>query len=265
MDPKPLRIVQLTDSHLFADRRQTLVGCSTNDSFASVVDYLAAQPEPPDLLLLTGDLAQDDSAAAYRYLRATIAPLQVTAYWLLGNHDQNQAAIAAELGQAPCDPSKDIEVAGWRLILVGTMVVNEPQGRIEPAALEALDRRLSQDVALVRPTLIALHHHPLPIGSAFMDSIALENAADFLAIVDRHPQVRVVIFGHIHQAFDQWRNGVRYLGTPSTCIQLRPGVAGVEWDELGPGFRVIELGPGGQVETWVDFLGGRQGQRLGLQ
>jgi 3',5'-cyclic-AMP phosphodiesterase len=202
--------------------------------------------------LLTGDLAQDDSAAAYRYLRETIAPLQVPAYWLLGNHDQNEGAIAAELGQAPCDPRKEIEVAGWRLILVGTMIANEPQGRIDSAALVDLDRRLLANPA--RPTLIALHHHPLPIGSALMDSIALENAADFLAIVDRHPQVRVVIFGHIHQEFDRWRKGVRYLGAPSTCVQLRPGAAGVEWDELGPGFRVIELGPEGQVETWVERI-----------
>jgi 3',5'-cyclic-AMP phosphodiesterase len=250
MVSRPLRIVQLTDTHLFADRGQTLAGCATNDRFAAVIDYLAEQPEPPDLLLLTGDLAQDDSAAAYRYLRETIAPLQVPAYWLLGNHDQNQGAIATELGQAPCDSCKDIEVAGWRLILVGTMVVNEPQGRIEGLALADLDRRLQSQL----PTLVALHHHPLPIGSALMDSIALENAADFLAIVDRHPQVRVVIFGHIHQEFDRWRKGVRYLGAPSTCVQLRPGAAGVEWDELGPGFRVIELGPEGQVETWVERI-----------
>jgi 3',5'-cyclic-AMP phosphodiesterase len=254
MDPKPLRIVQLTDTHLFADRRQTLAGCATNDSFAAVIDYLAEQPEQPDLLLLTGDLAQDDSAAAYRYLRETIAPLQVPAYWLLGNHDQNEMAIEAELGKSPCDPSKDIEVAGWRLILVGTMVVNEPQGRIKGLALADLDRRLAQDLVQDLPTLIALHHHPLPIGSALMDSIALENAVDFLAIVDRYPQVRVVIFGHIHQEFDRWRSGVRYLGAPSTCVQLRPGAVGVEWDELGPGFRVIELGAGGQVTTWVERI-----------
>lgn len=249
----PLRIVQLTDSHLFADRHQTLAGCATNDSFAAVVDYVAKQPQQPDLLLLTGDLAQDDSAAAYRYLRETIAPLQIPAYWLQGNHDQNSAAIEAELSVAPFEVSQSIALGGWRLLLFGTMRPDRPEGVLDRASLENLESQLqAQD----QPTLIALHHHPLPIGSAFIDSIALENAAEFLAIVDRYSQVKVVIFGHIHQAFDQVRKGVRYLGCPSTCVQLRPGAAGVEWDSLGPGFRVLELGDDGTVESWVDRLPG---------
>jgi 3',5'-cyclic-AMP phosphodiesterase len=247
----PLRIVQLTDTHLFADRQQQMAGCRTNDRFAAVVDYLADRPEQPDLLLLTGDLAQDDSAAAYRYLRQTIAPLQIPAYWLAGNHDQNGAAIAAELALAPCNPAKVIEDGGWRLILLGTMVPDQAGGWLSPEQLADLDRQLQRDE---RPVLIALHHHPLAIGSAFMDGMALENGAELMAIVDRHPQVKAVIFGHIHQEFNQLRNGVRYLGCPATSVQLRPGAAAVEWDPIGPGYRVLELGPAGELNSWVERI-----------
>jgi Icc protein len=61
------------------------------------------------------------------------------------------------------------------------------------------------------------------------------------AVLDRHPQVKLVLFGHIHQDYNQTRHGVQYLGTPSTCIQFEPGSAEFALDEEKPGFRILHL------------------------
>jgi Icc protein len=85
-----------------------------------------------------------------------------------------------------------------------------------------------------------------------MDTMMVANADAFQAVVGRHPQVRAVVFGHIHQAFDNRIRGVRYLGAPSTCAQFLPGAAESAVDERPPGYRWLRLGRDGRVETGVE-------------
>ena len=99
--------------------------------------------------------------------------------------------------------------------------------------------------------MIALHHHPVDVGSRWMDNIGLRNREAFWAIVDRFPQVKVVLWGHIHQPLDQQRGGVRLLASPSTCIQFAAGSADFAVADLAPGYRWFELHPDGDLATDV--------------
>ncbi len=245
-----LRIVQLTDTHLFADETPTLSERQTNQTFRQALQKLQQVVPPPDLLLLTGDLSQDDSSESYEYLYGAIAPLNIPTYWLPGNHDQNLEALVEILSEPPCAPNKVFQQGGWQLILLGTMQPQQIQGYLAQEALDWFEAQLQAQPEL--PTLVALHHHPLVIDSAWMDRIRLENSDAFLAVCDRHPQIKVVLNGHIHQVFDEMRNGVRFLGSPSTCIQFVPKLETMVIDEnRGPGFRIVDLEANGQLETEV--------------
>lgn len=249
-----LRIAQLTDTHLFADSSQTLLGCATNQTFQRAIAKLQTLTPQPDLLLLTGDLSQDDSEASYEYLHASLAPLNIPTYWLPGNHDQNLEALFEILSEPPCSPSKAIQQGGWQILLLGTMLPQQVQGRLSEEALDWLDEQLQAQSDL--PTLVALHHHPLPINSAWMDGIGLENREAFLAVCDRHPQVKLVLNGHIHQVFESDRHGVTFLGSPSTAVQFVQRQAQMAIDESrGPGFRVVDLQADGRFATEVVWAG----------
>jgi Icc protein len=91
----------------------------------------------------------------------------------------------------------------------------------------------------------------VPIGSPWLDTMMVDNAAEFFAVLDRHPQVRAVLWGHVHQTCDQVRRGVRLLASPSTCIQFQPQSAGFALDEAAPGYRWLELHDSGVIETGV--------------
>ena len=245
-----LRIAQLTDTHLFADASQTMLGCQTNQTFQRAIAKLQTLTPQPDLLLLTGDLSQDDSEESYEYLHDTIAPLNIPTYWLPGNHDQNLEALFEILSESPCSPSKAIQQGGWQILLLGTMLPQQVQGRLAQEALDWLEEQLKSEPSL--PTLVALHHHPVPIGSAWMDGIALENAEEFLAVCDRHPQIKLVLNGHIHQAFESDRQDVTFLGSPSTSVQFQAQQAAMALDESrGPGFRILDLETDGRFSTEV--------------
>src|SRR5690349_10222369 len=84
-----LRIIQISDMHLFGDRKGVLLGVNTNDSFQAVVDLILPEKNNLDLILLTGDLAQDGSFEAYRSIAEILQVFNVPIYFIPGNHDDD--------------------------------------------------------------------------------------------------------------------------------------------------------------------------------
>lgn len=84
-----------------------------------------------------------------------------------------------------------------------------------------------------------------------MDQISLRNPDHLFAVLDRYPQVKVVLFGHIHQEFALTRAGIEYLGCPSTCVQFKPSQPDFALDQQPPGFRLLTLHPDGQFDTAI--------------
>lgn len=246
--PPPLLVAQITDTHLFADEAKSLLGLPTVLVLQTVLERLASLTPQPDLILLTGDLSQDETVESYQWLRSLLLPLGLPVYWVPGNHDQGNA-IHQELSQEPLSAEKCFTACGWNFILLDSSVPANVHGHLWPDELAWLEQQLQ---AAEQPTVIALHHPPMAIGSAWMDSINLHNGDNFLAIIDRYPQVKAVLFGHIHQEFEQTRQGVRYLGAPSTCVQFQPDSANFAVHDIEPGFRLIQLHADGAIESWVE-------------
>ena len=70
----------------------------------------------------------------------------------------------------------------------------------------------------------------------------------------RHPGLRAILWGHVHQASDRVRQGVRLLSTPSTCAQFLPGSATFAMDTRPPGYRWLDLHDDGRIETRIVWL-----------
>lgn len=246
--PSAVEVWQLSDTHLFAAEDSTMVGCCTAHTLATVVEHLQQQPHRATALLLTGDLSQDETPASYHRLQTLVTALGVRAHWIPGNHD-DPAVMAASFTHPLLNAAKAFSLGGWRLVLLSTQQPGQVTGRLSPESLHWLAQELANHAA--QPTLVALHHPPCPIQSAWMDALGLENAADFYAVIDAHPQVKGVTFGHIHQEFSTMRRGVSYWGAPSTCIQFVPRRATMVLDSQAPGWRRFRLFADGHIETAV--------------
>ncbi len=242
-----LRIAQITDPHLFAESNECLLGVRTTDSFMALVNQLQQLNPRPDLLLLTGDLSQDGSVASYKRLQTLLCPLGIPVYWLPGNHDCVEA-MAESLNHSLFQSDKSFQRGGWQFILLNSQDPGRVEGRLSPESLQWLDRELSHSNA---PTLVSLHHPPFAVNSNWLDTSILQNTPEFLAVLDRHPQVKLVVFGHIHQEYEQTRNGITFLGTPSTCIQFEPESTNFALGHQQPGFRMIHLYANGQWDSQI--------------
>ncbi|MDX2213185.1 MAG: 3',5'-cyclic-AMP phosphodiesterase [Oculatellaceae cyanobacterium bins.114] len=245
----PLRIAQISDTHLFATEEREMLGVATAFSCQAVVRSLQALQPQPSVLLMTGDLSQDETPGSYKRLCQLITPLGIPAYWIPGNHDI-PAVMQEVLQSESISVQKSFQIGGWNFVLLNSAVAGQTDGALSVETLEWLDAQLKAERDL--PTLVALHHPPLPIASEWMDKLGLHNPEDLFQVLDRHPHVKLVVFGHIHQAFEGERNGVQYFGVPSTCVQFEPKARDFTIDEMQPGFRWFNLNPDGTFTTQVE-------------
>lgn len=249
--PDAVTIAHLTDPHLFADPQATLLGINTNDNLQGVLDHMQQHSRNPALLLATGDLTQDGSAQGYaRFLNMT-RPLLTPVHALPGNHDV-RAAFHAVLGQ---QAAAIIELRHWRIVLLDSTIPGENGGHLEAQQLALLDELAESDDP--RHIMLAMHHSPIPLESEWLDTMVIANADALLARVERWPQVRALLWGHVHQAHDaslrQAAPGrtVRLMATPATCFQFRPHSRDFSVEPCPPGYRWITLHANGSISTEV--------------
>lgn len=245
----PLSIAQVTDIHLFGDENQELLGLQTTLSFQAVIRRLQVLQPQLDLLLLTGDLSQDGTTESYHRVQNLLSPLATPIYWLPGNHDC-VSTMQQALNHAYFCPRKAFTYKGWNFLLINSGVPGCIHGHISSEKLNWLDFELN--FGGDHPTVVALHHPPFRLNSDWLDTSVLENSEELFAVLDRHPQVKLVLFGHIHQEFNCQRNGVYYLGSPSTCIQFEPHSSNFSLDHEKPGFRLLNLYPDASWETRIE-------------
>jgi 3',5'-cyclic-AMP phosphodiesterase len=242
------RLIQLTDMHIYAEPGGRFGGMDTRKSFERVLEHLHRLDAAYDGLMLTGDLAMDGSRGAYRYLRQMLAEENVPVLCLPGNHDQPRTLAAS--GLSTTGPAPQAYVLGdWRLVLLNTQVDDCAHGEIESAQIDWLSGLLGSTHAGY--DAVFLHHHPVSIGSPWMDAMGLRGADALWSAISAHPTVRLVVFGHVHQNVDRYLAGVRVLGTPSTCVQFMPRATHYAADARAPGYRIIELDDRGQVSSSI--------------
>ncbi|MBD2580468.1 metallophosphoesterase [Oscillatoria sp. FACHB-1406] len=243
-----LHIAQITDTHLFCDRAQTLWDLQTAASFQAVIQRLQQLEPQPDILLLTGDLSQDMTPESYQHLCDELKFLDIPIYALPGNHDDLDT-MAKVLKKSSISLQNEFTVSNWQFLLLNSTIPDREEGYLSAETLTWLEQKLQQNRD--RFIIIALHHPPIAVTPKWEKSM-LQNADDLFAILDCAPQVKLVLFGHIHQAFEREREEILYLGTPSTCQQFD------ENDELAPkqqpGLRLIDLTSDGTLKTRVERI-----------
>ena len=90
--------------------------------------------------------------------------------------------------------------------------------------------------------------------SRWLDTSGLANAAEFWRVIDAHPGVRAVTWGHVHQAYEGRRGAVQMFATPSTGAQFLPGSDRFAMDSRPPAYRTFQLHADGRIETQVHWI-----------
>jgi Icc protein len=226
-------------------------GVNTYDTFRAVITHAMSASSPPDAIIATGDLVQDETRTGYERFRGALENYKLPVYCIPGNHDSPET-MAEVLNDPPFQVCGCVQLGDWSIILLNSFSSGDDGGRLSIPELARLRETLAANE--LSHTLICIHHHPVPMGSRWLDGVALRNPDDFFDIVEQFQQVRGVLWGHVHQASDRQRQGVRLMSTPSTCSQFLPYSDDFALDGHLPGYRWLELRSNGTIDTKVVWL-----------
>jgi len=243
-DSATLRIIQLSDCHVSADPDALYRGQSADANFQKVL-HLAGQWNPA-LVLLSGDVSEDGSRESYERISGLLARTGVPVLALPGNHDDAEV-MSRYFPLGAWDGPHVMEIENWQLVLLDSTEPGRISGSFSATYLEQIRASLHDNGG--RHTLVALHHQPVEVGAPWIDRYMLESQARFFEVIDQSPQVRCIIWGHVHHDFQVQRKGVTLLGAPSTVANSIPGAEHFTLDPAGPACRWLELSARGEVNT----------------
>jgi 3',5'-cyclic AMP phosphodiesterase CpdA len=252
----PLLIAQISDLHI---KRPGVLAYGQVDTAAALtrcVATLNAFRPRPELVVISGDLADTPVAEEYGHLNRLLAPLEIGFAAVPGNHDSRELMRAAlpKGGYAQSTGALNSlhAVGPLDLVLLDSSVPGKPHGELEAATLAWLDATLA--LSSTRPALIFLHHPPFVTGIHHMDVQNLRNAGALANVLRQHPRARLVAAGHVHRAAL-----TQFFGVPATiCPAPNHAVALDLEDSLPPSFKVEP--PAFHLHTW--FSGERFGDLI---
>ena len=248
MSTKPLLIAQISDLHIKRPGSLAYQRVDTAKALENCIEVLNALEPRPDLVVITGDLADTAAADEYEHLKRLLGPLQLPFVSVPGNHDSRELMREAFPDQGYALPSGALnqkrELAALDLILLDSSVPRHPHGELDDATLSWLDATLAASER--RPALLFLHHPPFVTGIAHMDRQNLRNADDLAAIVRRHRRVRLIACGHVHRS-----TFTTFADVPTTICPAPNHAVDLDLAEArAPSFRVEP--PAFHLHTWSE-------------
>lgn len=250
MTDRPFLLAQISDLHV-TDRP----GSKTPDAADRLRRVLAGMAlHRPDAILATGDLVDEGSAAEYALLADILAEAPAPVFLLPGNHDDASTLRRAFPDHAylPEQPPLcfTLDHLPLRIVAVDQTFPGLEGGLFMPEHAEWMHAALSADTAT--PTIVALHHPPFPTHTK-VDEVGLDGADLFTAVIERHPQVRRIVCGHVHRAIVGRVAHADVMTCPSTARAFAPDFDG-QSGGLGadpPGYLLHAWRPRAGLATFV--------------
>ncbi|MCR9271939.1 MULTISPECIES: phosphodiesterase [Mameliella] len=247
------RILQITDPHVLTAGSLAYGVVDTGAALErTVAGIRTALPRigPIDLVVVTGDVVDNGTAAQYARFIEIMAPLGLPLRAVPGNHDARDLMRNAF---ASTDWMPRTGAIRWRYDLGGacvigldTLVPGAPHGALGPETLDWLANELAQAGHV--PLIVAMHHPPIPTGIVQMDRQGLQAPEALQAILERHPGPVRIIAGHVHRLVMGSLGTVPVITGPGTShavtLDLRPARSATFDMEPG-GVLIHDAGPEG--------------------
>jgi 3',5'-cyclic-AMP phosphodiesterase len=248
------RVLHLSDLHLNA-RGELRYGVDADLALSAVLDSCASLGELA-AVIVTGDVADDGSEAAYNRARAVLLDFararRARLVLCVGNHDDRDAFTrslgSGHLGAGGNDCAVTVGPAGRvcavsegngvRIVTLDTLVPGKWYGHLGTEQL----RWAAAVLASEQPTILAFHHPPVDLGLEIQQRTGLDDH-DGLAAVVRPSLVTAVLCGHFHQQIAGSVSGVPTWVTPGvfTRIDHLTGRPGTERAFAGGSATLVDL------------------------
>jgi 3',5'-cyclic AMP phosphodiesterase CpdA len=234
-----LHFAQISDIHISSvgDYEEMLSSHATG--FLTTILAELNQQDDLDFVLLTGDLFNTPTEANVALFLQAIRTLRKPYYIIPGNHDRRNLDETEGLSrrefarrfnpQFQARPAAPEAQAGYWSItvkpevqLIGLDSIRDEDwgGIIDAAQMDWLEEELKTHADKL--IILAVHHpfHPLAPVDNHPDwrNFVCDNGPGMLALLDRYPQVKLVLTGHHHQTKTDLLGQRLHLACPALCV-----------------------------------------------
>ena len=237
-----MRIYQITDTHVAPKAHYT------RDNFTRLMGF--CRQDPPDLLVLSGDLTQEDADANTCEWMADHIPADLPHVVLEGNHDDPDVIERVFTNAIP----NSFGAFAIPLDAVDLAFANTGSGHFPDEQLEWLQhRRLREN------SVLFTHYPPRRVSGGYMDSnwaLANQDAADAAL---RETRIGHVFCGHYHAAYSGQSHADSYVlhVTPSPAYEVDLASVERQLSRARIPVQVIDVS-GAEVRAGVRYLDKQQ-------
>ena len=214
---------QISDLHLAAPGEKTYGIAPMAENLTLCIDHINGLNPAPELVLVTGDIANDATQEQTQRAADLLANLNAPYYVIPGNHDDRDVLWSVFGGAAIPERSGQfqnyvIDRPQLRLIGLDSVKAGEPGGEICETRLAWLADRFAEEPA--KPTAIFMHHPPCKFGIVETDQYGFDGAEGLAQLIGEQENIICVFSGHIHLiATSSWA-GTVVNTAPSMGMQL---------------------------------------------
>jgi Icc protein len=249
-----INFVQITDIHLMPQRSDLLHNIPIFDLFFTIIESIKKKEHLLDFIVFSGDLADKGCFDSYNLFNSIVSTLNLPCFWVAGNHD-NHDVLQEISTQWQLLNEKSFTVKGYHFILLNSVLVddegkNKSRGKLEKIELLFLENELSKYCDCY--CVIILHHPPIFSGT-WKDERMLKNYNDFFDVIDRYPNIKLVLYGHQHQTYKTVRNNVIYYSPPATSFQFDRNIKWAFQNSFS-GYGLIQIDKNNLISCKEEFI-----------
>lgn len=214
-----INVLQLSDTHLFANKEATLFDVNTYSALEQLLVAVQSRLDNIDIILLTGDVSQDMTEKSYQNIVELLDSFGKPVYWLAGNHD-NKEMMEQVFNQYSIFHKLDcLKIGNWGFFMLDTIRPGEDKGYLQ---VETLARNFPK----VHYLACVMHHHPIEVDTPLIDKYKLQNTKVLLPFFqgqDVYP--KLIMTGHVHGYYKKMLDVIPIINAPATCFQFRATTA----------------------------------------
>lgn len=235
-------LVQISDLHIKTAGEFAYGVADTVSSLGDTVAEINRMNPQPDLVVVTGDVADDGRLGSYEMAKEILAGLRPPFYLLPGNHDhkgnmveifEDHSYLQRAHGVSNTSLCYSLDLEPIRLICLDTVIPGEHGGGLDKGRLLWLEEKLAEDRK--KPVIVFMHHPPFVSGISHMDGEIFKDADLLALLVKRHPQILRLCCGHIHRSIFTSFAKIPAMVCPGIGMQLV-----LDFTDLAPSDFILE-------------------------
>jgi len=216
-------IAHFSDPHLRPQGQLYQGLINSNAQFDLAIRQLNVLDPIPDLVIVSGDLVDEGTAAEYATVRRALGAVRQPILAIPGNHDEREAfrACFADHCHLPTMGPLHFAVGDKgpvRVLGLDVTVPGRHHGELTDEAGSWLEATLAEEPE--RPTIVMMHQPPIASGIACIDAYNCREGRRLEALLQRHPQVERLLCGHLHRFMQVRFGGTMLVTAPSTTTAI---------------------------------------------